>query len=192
MTLATLSAFRGAALVFTGGQPTYGLPQPVIATFAGNLGPVPTPVIIALIVALLAHVLLRFTATGEHIVAVGGNEEAARLSGVPIVWVKILVYSISAFLAAIAGLITAARVNAAEPIAGTGYELDAIAAAAIGGASLFGGRGSIPGTLIGALLLGGLRNGLTLLNVSSYWQLVATGVVLILAVLVDRVTRGAE
>jgi len=190
VTLGTLSIYRGLALVTTDGETIFNFPQPFRDIFGGDLGPIPTPVIIALIVAGIAYAILRGTSLGEHITAVGGNEEAARLAGVRVGSVKLFVYGFAGFCAAIAGMILIARVGAAEPIAGTGFELSAIAAAAIGGASLYGGIGSIPGTLIGALILGSLQNGLTLMNVQAFWQQVASGVVIILAVLLDRFTRG--
>ena len=190
VTLGTLSIYRGLALVTTDGETIFNFPQAFRDIFGGDIGPIPTPVIIALLVAGIAHAIMRGTSLGEHIVAVGGNEEAARLSGVRVARVKLFVYGFSGFCATIAGLILIARVGAAEPIAGAGFELSAIAAAAIGGASLYGGIGSIPGTLIGALILGSLQNGLTLMNVQAFWQQVASGVVIILAVLLDRFTRG--
>jgi ribose transport system permease protein len=129
---------------------------------------------------------------GEQIIAVGGNEEAARLSGINIDRVKICVYATSGLLASLAAFVLIGRVGAAEPIGGTGFELQAIGAAVIGGASLFGGEGNPLGSLIGALTLGAMQNGLTLLNVPSFWQLVATGVVVILAVFADQATRKRQ
>jgi ribose transport system permease protein len=189
VTLGTMSIFRGAALIYTAGQPIYGIDRVFRSIFAGAIAGIPTPVLIALAVALLAFLLVRFTTLGEQIVAVGGNEEAARLSGVDVDGVKIAVYAISGVLSSIAGMILVARIGAAEPIGGNGFELQAIGAAVIGGASLFGGEGNPLGSLIGALTLGAMRNGLTLLNVPSFWQFVATGVVVILAVLADQMTR---
>jgi ribose transport system permease protein len=191
VTLGTLALFRGAALVFTNGQPIYGIPEPFRSIFAGSLGPIPTPVILAIVCALVVDFVLRRTTFGEHIVAIGGNEEAARLCGVAVGRVKSLIYVIAGALSALGGFVLVARIGAAEPIGGTGYELDAIAATVIGGTSLFGGVGTIGGTLIGALILGGLRNGLTLMNVQSFWQQVASGLVIILAVLVDKLIRRA-
>ena len=189
VTLGTMSIYRGAALIYTDGKPIYGIDKSFRSTFAGELLGIPTPVILALIVALLAYFLIRYTALGEQIIAVGGNEEAARLSGIDVDRVKISVYAISGVLSALAGFILVARIGAAEPIGGNGFELQAIGAAVIGGASLFGGEGNSLGSLIGAITLGGMRNGLTLLNVPSFWQFVATGVVVILAVLADQITR---
>jgi ribose transport system permease protein len=189
VTLGMLSIFRGAALIYTDGKPIYGIDPTFRAIFAGELFGIPTPVILALGIALLAFLLVRYTALGEQIIAVGGNEEAARLAGINIDRVKICVYAISGLLASLAGLVLIGRIGAAEPIGGTGFELQAIGAAVIGGASLFGGEGNPLGSLIGALTLGAMQNGLTLLNVPSFWQLVATGVVVIVAVFVDQVTR---
>ena len=142
------------------------------------------------VLAVLATVLLRKTPLGEYILAVGGNEEAARVSGVPIERTKVITYMISGGLAALAAIILIARLGAAEPTLGTLWELEAIAAAAIGGASLMGGKGSIFGTILGAIVLGAMRNGLTLLNVQAFYQLLATGIIIILAMLVDRLARG--
>jgi ribose transport system permease protein len=189
VTLGSMSIFRGLALIYTQGKPIYGIDKGFRAIFAGSAFGVPTPVLIALAIAVLAFLLVRFTTLGEQIIAVGGNEEAARLSGVNVDRVKIAVYAISGFLSSIAGFILVARIGAVEPIGGTGFELQAIGAAVIGGASLFGGEGNALGSLVGALTLGGMRNGLTLLNVPSFWQFVATGVVVILAVLADQATR---
>jgi ribose transport system permease protein len=191
VTLGTLTLFRGTALVYTNGQPIYNIPEPFRSVFAGTLGPIPTPVIFAIVVAVVADFVLRRTTFGEHIVAIGGNEEAARLCGVAVGRVKASVYVIAGGLAALGGFVLVARIGAAEPIGGSGYELDAIAATVIGGTSLFGGVGTIGGTLIGALILGGLRNGLTLMNVQSFWQQVASGLVIILAVLIDKLIRRA-
>jgi ribose transport system permease protein len=189
VTLGTLSIYRGAALIYTDGQPIYGLPKEFRAIFAGHVLDVPTPVVIAIVIAALAYLLVRFTALGEQIVAIGGNEEAARLSGVDIDRVKIVVYTLSGLLSSIAGFILIARIGAAEPIGGNGFELQAIGSAVIGGASLFGGVGNPLGSLVGALTLGGLQNGLTLMNVPSFWQYVASGLVVILAVFADQWTR---
>jgi ribose transport system permease protein len=189
VTLGSMSIYRGLALIYTQGKPIYGIDKVFRAIFAGTAFGIPTPVLIALAIAILAFLLVRFTTLGEQIIAVGGNEEAARLSGVNVDRVKIAVYAISGVLSGIAGFILVARIGAAEPIGGNGFELQAIGAAVIGGASLFGGEGNALGSLVGALTLGGMRNGLTLLNVPSFWQFVATGVVVILAVLADQITR---
>ena len=189
VTLGTLSVFRGAALIYTNGQPIYGLPPLFRDIFAGQLLGIPTPVLLAVSIAAIAYVVVAYTGLGERIIATGGNEEAARLSGVSIENVKITVYTLSGLLASIAGFVLVARIGAAEPIGGQGFELQAIGSAVIGGASLFGGIGNPFGSLVGAITLGALQNGLTLVNVPSFWQYVASGTVVILAVLADQLTR---
>lgn len=190
VTLGTLSTYRALALIATGGNPILGVPQAFRAVANGSLLGVPAPVLTVLAVAAAAGVLLRKTPFGEYLLAVGGNEEAAYIAGVPIALTKIGAYLLSGLLAALAALILIGRLGAAEPILGNLWELDAIAAAAIGGASLMGGKGSITGTLLGAVILGAMRNGLTLLNVQAFYQLLATGLIILFAMLVDRATRG--
>lgn len=190
VTLGTLSLFRALALIYTGGNPILGVPADFRALFNGSFLGVPTPVLIVVAIAVIAGLVLRKTPLGEYLLAVGGNEEAAHIAGVPIRATKITAYVISATLAALASLILVGRLGAAEPILGNLWELEAIAAAAIGGASLMGGKGSIIGTILGAITLGAMRNGLTLLNVQAFYQLLATGLIIILAMLVDRATRG--
>ena len=190
VTLGTLSLYRALALIFTGGQPVLGLSHGFRSLFNGTLGGLPIPVLIVAMVSLIAWFVLRKTPIGEYILAVGGNEEAARIAGVPIVRTRIVTYMISGGLAFLAAMILIGRLGAAEPVLGNLWELDAIAAAAIGGASLMGGKGSIVGTLLGAIVLGEMRNGLTLLNVQAFYQLLATGIIIIVAMLVDRFTRG--
>jgi ribose transport system permease protein len=192
VTLGTLSLFRALALIFTGGNPVLGIPAEFRALFGSNIGLLPIPVAIVAVIGLAAWVVLTRTPLGEYILAVGGNEEAARVSGVPIARTKIAAYVISGTLAALASLILIARLGAAEPTLGNLWELEAIAAAAIGGSSLSGGKGSIVGTILGAVILGAMRNGLTLLNVQAFYQLLATGIIIILAMLIDRLTRGKE
>jgi ribose transport system permease protein len=191
VTLGTLSLFRALALIYTGGNPVLGVPAEFRAIFNGTVLGIPTPVVIVAAIAAAAGLMLRKTPLGEYLLAVGGNEEAAYIAGVPIRATKIAAYVISATLAALASLILVGRLGAAEPILGNLWELDAIAAAAIGGASLMGGKGSIFGTILGAVILGAMRNGLTLLNVQAFYQLLATGLIIILAMLIDRAARGA-
>jgi ribose transport system permease protein len=190
VTLGGLSLYRALALIFTGGTPIFGLPDVFRALTNGNLAGIPNPVIVVAVLALLAWVILNKSPLGEYFMAVGGNPEAARIAGVPVTLTKLAAYMISGLMAAVAALILIGRLGAAEPTLGTLWELDAIAAAAIGGASLMGGRGSIPGTLIGAIILGTLRNGLTLMNVQAFYQLLATGIIIIVAMLIDKVTSG--
>jgi ribose transport system permease protein len=190
VTLGTLSLFRALALIYTGGNPVLGLPNEFRQIFSSHVFGLPVPVIVVAVLAITATVLLKKTPLGEYILAVGGNEEAARVSGVPIARTKILTYMMSGGLASLAAVILMARLGAAEPTLGNLWELEAIAASAIGGASLIGGKGSIFGTILGAIVLGAMRNGLTLLNVQAFYQLLATGIIIILAMLVDRLARG--
>ena len=189
VTLGMLSVVRGLALVASDGRPIFGFPEAFNQGIAGTLGPVPMPVIIAGVAALIAWFVLRHTRLGEYTYAIGGNEEATRLSGVNVDRYKIAIYMICSFSAALAGIVLTARLRAAEPIAATGYELDAIAATVMGGTSLMGGEGTVVGTIIGALIISTLRNGLNLLNVQSFYQQVAIGLVIILAVALDRFRR---
>ncbi|EFE94843.1 ABC transporter permease [Serratia odorifera] len=190
VTLGGLSLFRALALIFTGGNPIFGIPLEFRMLINSSLLGIPTPIIIVLVIATLLWVLMNKTPLGEYILAVGGNEEAARVAGVPVRKTKVTVFIISGVLASLASLILIGRLGAAEPTMGNLWELDAIAAAAIGGASLMGGKGSIIGTIVGAIILGALRNGLTLLNIQAFYQLLATGVIIIIAMLIDRATRG--
>jgi ribose transport system permease protein len=190
VTLGTLSTYRAIALIYTGGNPVLGVPQGFRTLFNGSVAGIPNSVIMVAIVAVLAWILLKKTPLGEYLLAVGGNEEAAYVAGVPIAITKITAYVISGVLAALASMVLIGRLGAAEPILGNLWELDAIAAAAIGGASLMGGKGSVIGTLLGAIILGAMRNGLTLMNVQAFYQLLATGLIILVAMMIDRVTRG--
>jgi ribose transport system permease protein len=192
VTLGGLSLYRALALIYTGGTPIFGLPDEFRALTNGTLMGIPNPVIVVGVLAVAAWVILNKTPLGEYFMAVGGNPEAARIAGVPVTLTKMAAYMISGLMAAVAAMILIGRLGAAEPTMGTLWELDAIAAAAIGGASLMGGRGSIPGTLIGCIILGTLRNGLTLMNVQAFYQLLATGIIIIVAMLIDKVTSGKE
>jgi len=188
-TLGTMSIYRGVSLISNQGRPAYGLSSQMLKAIAGRVGPIPIPVIIAFVSALIAFFILKYTVIGEYTLAIGGNEEAVRLSGVPVARYKTIVYSICGLMSSLAGIVLTARLTAAEPIAGTGYELDAIAAAVIGGTSLSGGIATIFGTVIGALIMSVLRNGLNLLNIQSYYQLVAIGSVIVIAVTIDTIRR---
>ena len=190
VTLGTMSLYRGMALVYTDGDPIFKVPAEFRSIFGEAWGPIPAPIVFMLLVAVVAHLLLNYTRIGVYIKSIGGNEEAARMSGVRVNFYKMFTYTLNGVFAALAGLVLLGRLGAAEPIAGSGYELDAIAAAAVGGTSMSGGRGNIPGTIMGALILGALRNGLTLLNVQAFYQLLAMGVIILVAVTVDRFTRG--
>lgn len=192
VTLGTLSLYRAAALIYTGGNPILGIPNGFRGIFTSALAGIPTPVILVAVVAGAGWTVLRLTPLGEWLLAVGGNEEAARVSGVPIPSAKVVTYMISGGLAAIAALVLVAWLGAADPTLGNLWELQAIAASAIGGASLLGGKGSIVGSVLGAVILGAMSNGLTLLNVQAFYQLLATGLIIIVAMLIDRVTRGSR
>src|SRR3954463_2524591 len=192
VTLGTLSLYRATALIYTGGNPIFGIPPAFRALFNTSIFGIPNPVVIIAVLALVVWVVLNKTPLGEYFLAVGGNAEASHIAGVPVAMTKIASYGISGGLAAVAGLILVGRLGAADPTLGNLWELDAIAAAAVGGASLMGGKGSIVGTLLGAIILGSLRNGLTLLNVQAFYQLLATGLIIIAAMLIDRATRGRE
>jgi ribose/xylose/arabinose/galactoside ABC-type transport system permease subunit len=189
-TLAMLSAARGLALVISGGVPLNPIPGPILSLGSGDLfGFVPLPVILMLVMWAITVGILRSTYAGRAMYAIGGNEEASRLSGINVSRQKLLIYTLSGLFAGIAGVLLTARLASAQPQAGFTFELDAIAAVVIGGASLSGGVGSASGTLIGALILGVLRNGLNLLNVSAFWQQVVIGAVIALAVMTDTLRR---
>ncbi len=189
-TLAMLSAASGLALVISEGQPLSPIPGPILSLGSGDLfGIVPLPVIVMLAMWAITVGVLRSTYAGRSMYAIGGNEEATRLSGINVSRQKLIVYTLSGLFAGIAGILLTARLASADPQAGFTYELDAIAAVVIGGASLSGGVGNATGTLIGALILGVLRNGLNLLNVSAFWQQVVIGAVIALAVMTDTLRR---
>lgn len=185
-TLGTMGIARGLALILAGGRSIYGLPSSFLWMGQGRVGSVPLPALIFLAVVALGHFLLLHTRFGLHAKVVGDNETAARVTGVNVRRVRLTAYTLSGVLAALAGLMYMSRVNAAEPMAGTFYELDAIGSVVIGGTSLFGGVGTVLGTLVGTLIMGVLRNGLNILAVAPYYQQVAIGAAVILAVLGDR------
>lgn len=187
-TLGTMTVFRGLALVFSDGRPITGFNSEFFSMLgAGYIGSlIPVPVVTTLIAFIALWFILKKTVFGRHVYAVGGNEEASLISGVKTGRIKLWVYTLSGGLSALAGVILTSRLNSAQPNAGMGYELDAIAAVVLGGTSLSGGRGWIVGTLIGAVLIGVLNNGLNLLSVSSFYQQVIKGSVILLAVLLDR------
>ena len=183
-TLAMMAVARGFTLVYTDGKPISGLDKD-FTFWASNIAGIPVPVILLVVIAIIAAIILKNTAFGNYVYAIGGGEETARLNMVPAKKVKLGVYALSGLTSAIAGVILAARLWSAQPNSGVGLELDAIAAAVLGGASLAGGMGGIGGTIAGAFIIGVLSNGLNLLEVPSYNQQVIKGVVFILAVLID-------
>ena len=186
-TLAMLTVARGLTMLWTKGFPISGLGEQFAYMGTGWFLGVPVPVWISAIVVALAVFLSDKTKLGRYIYAIGGNENASLLSGININKVKVIVYTIAGALAAVGGLMVTSRLDSAQPNAGTGYELDSIAAVVIGGTSLSGGKGSIWGTVLGAIIIGVLNNGLVLLNVSPFWQQVVKGIVILLAVIIDKV-----
>jgi ribose/xylose/arabinose/galactoside ABC-type transport system permease subunit len=189
-TLAMLGIARGVALLITQGQPIYGLPDTIAWLGQGELWIVPVPIVLAALILAGLHFALSRTRFGLNVYAVGGNPEAARLSGVDVPGVKMAVLVLSAVLASVGGLILAARLNAGSGTVGADLLLDAIAAVVIGGTSLLGGVGRVTGTVLGVLLIASIRNGLVLLNVSAFWQQVAIGALILLAVSVDYLAKG--
>lgn len=185
-TLATMTIFRGETLVFTQGNPISKLPESFMVLGNGSLGFLPVPILITIIVAVIAIYALSQTKLGRYIYAVGGNEDSSRLSGINTNKIKTLVYMVAGIASAIGGIILTSRIGSASPNAGTGYELDAIAAVVIGGTSLSGGEGKISGTIIGALIIGVISNGLNLMNVSPFYQSIVKGLVILVAVLLDK------
>jgi len=188
-TLGMMSVARGAALFYTEGRPISGFSPELRFLATGELARIPAPVIIMVALYVAAHFVLKRTKLGRYAYAIGGNEEAANLSGINTKIVKTAIYGVCGLLSGLAAVILTARLNSAQPIAGMMYELDAIAAVVIGGTSLMGGEGKISGTLIGAFVMGILRNGLNLLGISSFTQQIVIGSVIICAVLVDMALR---
>jgi ribose transport system permease protein len=184
-TLGTMNIARGIALILTGAAPIAGFPDEIQYIGSAFAGPVPVSFILVIVVYVLFDIFLTRTATGRYIYAIGGNKETARLSGIDVNKILVIVYTLSGLMAGLAGLVMVGRVNSAFPLAGTGYELDAIAAVIIGGASFFGGVGTVWGTLIGAMIIAVLRNGLNLLNVPADFQMAIIGFVIVAAVFVD-------
>ncbi len=191
-TLAMLGVARGLTLYYTEGRPVSGLDASYTFWGRGSIGPVPAPLVVWLVVVLVFALLLSRTRFGLHVYAIGGNQETARLAGVPVDRVKILCYALSGMLAALAGVLLTGRVNSAQPQAASGLELEAITAAVLGGVSLFGGVGNIPSVVVGALLVGVLGNGMNLLRVQSYPQQIIQGIVLVAAVALDMLTKRLE
>lgn len=189
VTLALMTVWRGAAFIYTDARPVWDLPQSFGFLGGGRLAGIPVPTIIMLLLFLVAHILLTRTPFGRHVYAVGGNAEAARLSGIRTERVLVQVYLLCGVLTAISGILLSSRLNSGQPNSGLMYELDVIAAVVVGGTSLQGGRGTIVGTLIGSLMIGVLRNGLNLMDVGSYVQQVVVGVVILLAVMLDQIKK---
>ena len=185
-TLAMMAIARGGTLVYTDGRPITGLPSSFAFLGRGYIGNVPFPIILMLIIFILAYIVLKLTRFGRYVYATGGNINAARASGIKVDSVIISTFAISGFLSGLTGMVLASRLNSAQPTAGVGYELDAIAAVVLGGTNLFGGEGELWGTLVGAFIMGILNNGLNMLNVSSFYQQVVKGIVILIAVTVAQ------
>jgi len=191
-TLAMLTIARGFTMLYTKGHPISNLGTDFAFIGAGIVFGIPVPVWIAAIVVLIAVFITQKMKLGRYIYAIGGNEQAAKLSGINIKKVKLTVYALAGALAALGGVIVTARLDSAQPNAGISYELDAIAAVVIGGTSLSGGKGTVWGTVMGAIIIGVLNNGLVLLNVSPFWQQVVKGSVILLAVVIDKMGESRE
>lgn len=189
VTLGTMTIGRGLALILSNGRPVSNLSESFAFIGSGKIMGIPVLIVILILTFILCSVILNKTILGRYIYAVGGNEQAARASGINVTQVKMAVYSISGLLAGLAGILLTSRITTGQPNAGTGFELDAIAAVVIGGTSTTGGKGSIAGTLIGVLLIGVINNSLDLLNVTSYYQQVVMGVIIIGAVVLDSMNQ---
>ncbi|MBB5553251.1 ABC transporter permease [Rhizobium lentis] len=189
VTLGMLSVARGLTLIFSEGRPIPNLSDPFKWIGSGQIMYIPVPIVILFVVFLIGWTVLNYTTFGRYVYAVGGNEKAARTSGISTKVIVGATYVISGLLAGLAGLVLTARTTAALPQAGIGYELDAIAAVVIGGTSLAGGRGSLLGTLIGALIIGTINNGMDLMGVSSYYQQVLKGTIIVVAVIADQIRK---
>ena len=188
-TLGTMSVYRGIAYVVTGGWPIIGIPNSYRYIFISNFSEIPSSVIVMLIFAFITHIILKKLRIGNYLFAIGGNEEAAKLSGVTVNITKITAYAMCGLGSALAGMIMLANLGTAEPATGQGYELEAIAASAIGGASLSGGKGSIVGTLLGAILLASLKIGLIVIGVDTFYQFIVTGAIIVIAAYFETIQK---
>lgn len=191
-TLGTGEVFYGLILVLTKGYPVLGLPKKFLWLGQGMVGVVPVPVIIMVVVALIVAYVLKNTPFGRYVYAIGGNESAANLVGIKVPKIKLSVFAISGFLAALSGMLYASRMAGGQPTTGQTWVMPSVTAAIIGGTSLAGGEGTILGTMVGAILMGVLTNGIVLLNISSYWERVIVGLVVILAVVIDILRNKKE
>ena len=192
VTLGTMTIGRGLALILSNGRPVSNLSESFVFIGSGKLMGIPLLIIILICMFIICSVILNKTILGRYIYAVGGNEQAARASGINVTQVKMAVYSISGVLAGLAGILLTSRITTGQPNAGAGFELDAIAAVVIGGTSTTGGKGSITGTLVGVLLIGVINNSLDLLNVTSYYQQVVMGIIIIGAVVLDSLNQKSN
>lgn len=190
VTLAMMSISRGFAYVYSEGKPVR-VETPGFSDIGnGHLGPIPTPIVIMFFILVITALLLNRTRFGRYVYAIGGNRESAKFAGINIGKIELICYVISGFLAGLSGIVLAARMYSGQPIAGQGFELDAIAAVVLGGTSFLGGVGTMGGTMIGALIIGILNNGLNLIRVSFYWQLIVKGIVILAAVYIDMLKKN--
>jgi inositol transport system permease protein len=185
-TLGMMQIARGLAYIYSNGRPVSTVTEDFLFLGQGYIGPLPVPIFIFGVVVVLAHLMLGYTRFGRHVYAIGGNETAARVSGVNLNRTKVLIYMFSGLMAGLAGVVITSRVGSATPALGMGYELDAIAAAVIGGTSFAGGIGTVWGTVVGALIIGVMNNGLDLLSVSPFYQQIVKGGIIILAIIIDE------
>jgi inositol transport system permease protein len=192
VTLGTMTIGRGLALILSNGRPVSNLSDSFVFIGSGKIMGIPVLIVILIVMFILCSLILNRTILGRYIYAVGGNEQAARASGINVTQVKMTVYSVSGLLAGLAGILLTSRITTGQPNAGAGFELDAIAAVVIGGTSTTGGKGSIAGTLIGVLLIGVINNSLDLLNVTSYYQQVVMGIIIIGAVVLDSMNQKSN
>ena len=192
VTLATLNVYRGLAFLYTDGLPIFGLDQGFRNILSGTIGTIPIPIILLVAITVICYLILNRSKLGVHLKAVGTNADASLKSGIAVKRTKVSAFVIAGGLAGFAAVLLISRIGAAEPISGTGYELTVIAAVVVGGTSLMGGRASVVGTVLGALLLGSIRTGLTLLNGNPFFQLLITGIIILLAVLVDRAASRSK
>lgn len=189
-TLATMTVVRGVALVLTNGEPIVKTEGAYLWLGQASIGPIPVPILLMVATLVGVHWFLSRTRWGTYVYAVGGNSEAARLAGISVAGIQILVYVVGGAMAGLAGLVLAARLSSAQPNTGVGFELDAIAAVVLGGTSLMGGEGTVWGTTVGAFIIGVLNNGFNLMNVSPFYQLIAKGAVIVVAVIVDQIVKA--
>jgi len=190
-TLAMMTIAKGVAYLITGGIPVYGIPQALTNIGQGYVFEViPIPVALMVVVFMFGYILVEKTKLGRHIYATGGNEEAARLSGIPVKRIKLVVFTLSSFLTSISGLIMCGRVNSGQPSVAAGFEMDVIPSVVLGGVSLVGGEGRMVNVIAGVLIMGALANGMSILGLGDYWQWVVKGIVLLCAVSYDNLTKG--
>jgi ribose transport system permease protein len=190
VTLGTLSIGRGLVLLYTGGRPIFGFGDAFAKISWGHVGPVPLPIVIMLSLYLLAWLFLRETQLGRYIYAIGANKDAVELAGVNYRRIKVGIFALAGTFSGLAGILLTSRLDSAQPTAAMGWELDVIAAVVLGGASLYGGRGTVAKTLVGAFILQLISNGLNLLEVQAYWQQIAKGSIILTALLIERILRG--